>query len=347
MKRFISLTVMLLLLFSLPASAYGEHWIDTMEEPEDYAFSFAVIGDTQIINDLYPDDYATIYDYVLDNREAKNIQMVLGLGDIVNNGHFKEWERAFEQFGRLYEAGMPHVPIRGNHDNSTPYNTYITEYLEESLAGSYDEWNICNTYQIHQINGIDYLFLALDYGPSDNVLAWANTVCEQYPNHNVIVLTHNYLNRQGEPAEMSKTEIEYKAKNSGQDIWKKLVSKQPNIMMVLSGHISDNGIVHSTRVGEHGNTVTQMLIDPQGIDAYHAPTGLLAMFYFSNDGTELTVQYYSTIQKKFYGEEFTVTLDPVCIPKAKPPIWLWIFIGVVLLAGIGAALGILLHRKRT
>lgn len=342
MKRFISATLILLFLCSLSVAAYGEHWIDTVEEPSDYAFSFAVIGDTQIINDLYPDDYHKIYDYVLENKESKNIQIVLGLGDIVNNGVAAEWTRAYDQFTRLYEADIPHIPIRGNHDNATTYNAFLTELLEDDIAGSYSEWNIRNTYQLHRIGGIDYLFLALDYGPSDAVLEWANGVCEQYPDHNVIVLTHNYLNRNGEPAEMSKTEIEYKAKNSGRDIWEKLVSRQPNIMMVLSGHISDNGIVHNAHIGEHGNRVVEMLIDPQGIDAAHAPTGAVAMFYFSKDGRQLTVQYYSTIQQKFYGEPFTVTLDPVCVPRSTALFWIS---GAILLVAIGVTLFFLLRRK--
>ena len=349
----------LLLCMSLPVSAYGEHWIDTMDEPADYDFSFAIVGDTQIINDDYPDDYHKIYDYILDNRESKNIQMVIGLGDIVNNNNINEWLRASEQFSRLQETGLRHIPIRGNHDNSTNYNTFITEFVENEIAGSYSQNNIHNTYHLYTVGNVKYLILALDYGPSDKVLEWANGVCEQYPDHNVIVATHLYLNRKGEHAGMSSTEIEYNAQNCGEDIWNKLVSKQKNIVMVLSGHISDNGIIHTSHVGEHGNTVVEMLIDPQGLDANDVPGGMVAMFYFKNNGTELTVQYYSTIQEKYYGEAFTVELDtvPVSTPAPTPQpaptpvappslMWLWISLGSIAVIAIVTVILLLCRRKK-
>ena len=355
MKRLIALSVILVVLLTLPVAAFGEHWIETVDEPAAYDYSFAVIGDTQIINDDYPDDYHKIYDYVLDNRESKNIQMVIGLGDIVNNNQIFEWFRTHEQFSRIQQAGLPHVPIRGNHDTSTNYNAFITEFVENEIDGSYTDLNIHNTYQLHTIGGVNYLILALDYGPSDKVLEWANTVCEQHPDYNVIVAIHLYLNRAGEHAGMSSTEIEYRAQNCGEDIWNKLVSKQKNIVMVLSGHISDNGIVHTSHVGEQGNTVVEMLIDPQGLDANHAPCGMVAMFYFRKNGTELTVQYYSTIQEKFYGEPFTVTLDTVPLPEPTPQpeptpspslTWLWITLGSIAVAAIAAVIVWLFRRQK-
>ena len=41
-------------------------WVDDPEPLEDYAFSFAFVGDTQIISRYYPDQLHKIYEWILD-----------------------------------------------------------------------------------------------------------------------------------------------------------------------------------------------------------------------------------------------------------------------------------------
>jgi hypothetical protein len=82
-------------------------------------------------------------------------------------------------------------------------------------------------------------------------------------------------------------------------MWDKLVSKHENIVLVLSGHDPCDQIIMTKTKGEKGNTVTQMLIDPQGVDAAQGATGMVAMFYFSEDGSKLRVEYYSTVKEQY------------------------------------------------
>jgi len=70
---------------------------------------------------------------------------------------------------------------------------------------------------------------------------------------------------------------------------------------VLSGHIGSDYTYATKAVGDHGNVVTQMLIDPQGIDVY-TPTGMVHMFYFNEEGNKITVDMYSTIRSQYYGK---------------------------------------------
>lgn len=46
-------------------------WKEKIAEPDDYAYSFAVVGDTQIITYYYPDYLANIYDYIVDNIKRR------------------------------------------------------------------------------------------------------------------------------------------------------------------------------------------------------------------------------------------------------------------------------------
>lgn len=65
--------------------------------------------------------------------------------------------------------------------------------------------------------------------------------------------------------------------------------------------------------GVKGNTVTQMLIDPQAADVSYNGVGAVAMLYFSEDGKDVQVRYYSTLKDKYFMSEnqFSMTIDAV------------------------------------
>ena len=83
--------------------------------------------------------------------------------------------------------------------------------------------------------------------------------------------------------------------------------------MVLSGHDPYPYIVHRT-----DNGVVQMLSDHQYVDrdlnrAGQATTGMVTMFYISEDGETVTVECYSTVYEMYYGakNQFTFTLNVI------------------------------------
>ena len=78
------------------------------------------------------------------------------------------------------------------------------------------------------------------------------------------------------------------------------ISKHSNISLVLCGHDPSSDVVHATMTGDHGNKITCLLIDPQDVDKFIYPTGMVALLHFSNNGQRIDFEYYSTIQKKFY-----------------------------------------------
>jgi hypothetical protein len=102
-----------------------------------------------------------------------------------------------------------------------------------------------NSYHRFYAAGMDFLVIALEVGPTDDMLNWAQTVISQHPGHRVILVTHNYVSRYG----THDTECYYLpgdgydggcaryGSNTGVNIWNKLV-KNPdnNIDFVFSGH---------------------------------------------------------------------------------------------------------------
>jgi hypothetical protein len=96
-------------------------------------------------------------------------------------------------------------------------------------------------------------------------------------------------------------------------MWDKLVNVYDNIVLVMSGHIIADNIIMTQTEAYNGNTVTQLLIDPEEDDINYGGVGAVAMLYFSEDGSDVTVEYYSTLKEKVFKSEnqFTMKLDVV------------------------------------
>ncbi|MBQ7037084.1 MAG: metallophosphoesterase [Clostridia bacterium] len=311
-----------------PASEEGEvgkhesgMLIKDKEPVWDYAYSFAVIGDTQTITAHNPDKLSCIYDWIVQNAEEKKIKYVFGLGDITYFSTTKEWAVAKKEIKKL-DGVVPNMHIRGNHDTpetfigAFPYGDYA-----DKISGSYNK-TMLYTYHKFNIGKIKYLALNIDTYPGDDILAWAAGVIEDHPDHNVIIVTHAYLSGNGSFYKVSSDG------NDGEDIWEKLVKNHENITMVLAGHIPSDKIVVNKREGVHGNTVTEMLVDPQVTDQKYGPGGYVAMLYFSEDGKNVQVEYISTVHDAYFLEENQFSFD-VNVIEGKGNITLYI---------IGAAL---------
>lgn len=315
---------------------YSSLWIDK-EPAKDYAYSFAIIGDTQSLCERHTSHMKTMYQWIVDNKENKKIEYVLGLGDITEGddrySKVFEWDAAKEAIS-LLDGVVPYSLIRGNHDTSENLNktfanpTYMTQF-----NGFYKENDINASYKTLTIGENNYLFITLNYGAFDDELNWACEIIEKYPNHKVIISTHAYLYHTGErlsstnglrPKTTNDDDFKYKILNNstttddmynnGDEIWEKLVSKYGNIQLILSGHVDTPYVVTSQDVGIHGNTVTQMLINPQdmdksaseaGVDGY----GMVCMLYFNEDGSQMEVEYYSTVKNKYFITKNQYTVD--------------------------------------
>ncbi|MBR2023474.1 MAG: metallophosphoesterase [Clostridia bacterium] len=292
-------------------------WISDREAVTDYAYSFAVVGDIQTLTRVYPEELDTVYGWILDNRESKNIQHVFNLGDITDWTD-DEWNVAKEAISKM-DGVISYSVIRGNHDSTAKINEYFfyDEYTNQFI-GFFGENSMTNSYKSLSVSGVDYLLVTLDYGATDEELSWASEIIESYPNHRVIITTHAYMDADGSlleagethapKDEMDKDDAPEKVYNSGEDMWNELFSKHSNIFLVMCGHISSDDVVTVQTAGDNGNIVTQILIDPQTMDVA-SPKGMVAMLYFSNDGNTITVEYYSTVREQYFKESNQFTID--------------------------------------
>ena len=257
------------------------------------------------------------------------------------DGEYDEWDVAKEAICKL-NGIIPYSLVRGNHDITNSKDTfnktfsdveYFTSQFEGENGGKYTDTGVkdpvtsatvsyANTWCTFKINidgvDVDYLFLNLDYGASDDVLAWASSVIsrEKYANHRVVISTHCYLTTDGtteDAGDPTPPSIMRTYMNNGDDMWDEFVSKHPNIYMMLSGHITSNEIlVNRVNANIDGkiNVVTEMLINPQAFDS-RLRSGMVAMFYFDESENKVAIEWYSPARDAYFmtANQFVIDLD--------------------------------------
>ena len=334
---------------SQPKSA---DWVKT-EVPalDDYAYSFAVVGDTQIVskNDAKngTTDLSDMYQYIIDKKDEYKISQVIGLGDIVDtyaDGDQKEaeWNVALNAIKKL-DGVLPYTLIPGNHDVNWNFNYRIGNvgklgYLNQSqivskygkieayqaglMTDETDEPSASNTAHAFTAGGRNYLILTLEYAAisTPGVMDWADKVVKAHPYHNVIVTTHAYLAADGSildgtQAGSPSSYAGSSGHNNGDYFWNNLISQNDNIVMVLCGHVGTDDIVISPKVRDNGTTVTQIMINPQDLEAEIGSTGMLAFMYFSKDGKTVQLRQYSTVWDRYYGNASQTSFE---IPVIEP-----------------------------
>src|SRR5579859_3579973 len=77
-------------------------------------FTVVVLPDTQYYSESYPAILNSQMQWIVNNASTLNIQLVLGLGDIVNNGGSStEWTTADAAYKKLDAAHIPYFAPLG------------------------------------------------------------------------------------------------------------------------------------------------------------------------------------------------------------------------------------------
>ena len=301
---------------------YYRHWLteDEMneiraEDEYEYEYVIAFLPDMQYMTQNHPGALQTMITWLVENGKSKNIQYIIGLGDITNSNAQREWSTVIRQTNKL-NGYIPYSLVPGNHDvllnsrlelfNQTYANKtgYYYQHVD-TTGGFFNPDSVRNTYLTFSVGEIDYIIINLDFGATDDILAWAGEVLDAHPDHRAILATHGYLNADGTTLDSNDyaSPDEYDSKlNSGEATWQKLVSKHENIDMIVSGHMSHDTIVVTPREGDAGNTVYQILMDPQSTCKKLSGLGAVGLMYFTANGNHAKVEYYSTTFGKYFAE---------------------------------------------
>ena len=285
---------------------------------------FVVLPDTQTYLESCPEVFDSQISWILDNREK--IDAVIQVGDLTQDNHPVEWMLMSEYFSKIEETGLPYTFSLGNHDlgskpgkfsdvhNTSMANKYfpMKRFSDKKYwGGSFNKDSIDNHYINISSGGIDWLIMSLEFGPSDDVLKWADEVISRNRNKVVIINTHAYLYSDStwldnsdwwRPQTYGIGKDSARTVNDGGQIWEKLVSKHPNILAVFCGHVLKSGVGTLISKGEAENNVYQMLANFQrGVDgSENGGNGYLRIITFDRKKGEMDVKTYSTWENKYH-----------------------------------------------
>ena len=295
--------------------------------------------------------------WVRENHKVLNTQFVLCTGDLVeqndllnptgreaNQNSTQQWKAVRSSFSKL-DHQLPYILATGNHDygyvsaeyRETQFDTYFSPeqnaFNQSSLREIGPQLNgksstVNAVYEFEPTKNNKMLVMVLEFGPRNEVIDWAKKIVDlpKYAEHNVILLTHVFLDKNSNRIDKQGYKIE--DANYGEALFTKLIQPSKNIRMVFSGHIGavDNfdghlGFRQDKNVA--GKTVTQMTFNAQAMGGgWHGNggDGWLRYLEFMPDGKTVKVKTFSPLfaispstqhmaYKRETNQEFTFQLD--------------------------------------
>jgi hypothetical protein len=262
-------------------------------------FTIIALPDTQHYSESFPAVFTSQTQWIVNNKEARNIVFVTHEGDIVeHNGNATEWQRANTSMSML-DGVVPYGMGPGNHDvPTTLFNQYFpyTRYQGLSWYGGHYQNLNDNNFQLFSAGGMDFVIVHLIFCPPADAVAWADSVLKAHPDRIGIMTTHAYLGL----GAVRSTHV----CGSTQYLWDTLAVPNPNLQFMLSGHV--HGEARRTDVVS-GRTVFQMLADYQ--DRASGGEGWLRILRFVPGDNTIYVQTYSPWLNRFETDadsEFTL-----------------------------------------
>jgi hypothetical protein len=258
----------------------------TLAEPET-TFTIAQVPDTQ--QEVLADNNPLLpnrYQWLVDNKQPLNLKFIAHTGDVVNWGVADpvQFTRAATATAILDNSDIPYTYAPGNHDgaavtvggsaapgntrdnlrNTAAFNQAFPLAHLKNVQGTFEANKVDNMYQTFTAGSKDWLVLTLEMWPRQTVLDWAKQVVAAHSHHNVIIVTHAYIDGNGGRP----TTGNYGDQNA-QVMWDQLISQYANIKLTLSGHYGPSatggiGAYYSEATGVNGNKVAQIMT------AYHS-----------------------------------------------------------------------------
>jgi Calcineurin-like phosphoesterase len=294
-------------------------------------YSIVVLPDTQYYAAAFPEIFMEQTRWIVDHHTEQQIAFVLHTGDIVDQDLPEQWDVASHSLHML-DGVVPYVITAGNHDYANlldrmgMVNFYFPPagFATTSWFGdTFEPGHIENAFSLITAGTTRWLVIALEFGPRDEALAWANSVLDVFRDRPAIIITHAYLYRDSSRYDQSGPLFQYfnphsyipmdqphSTINDGEEMWQKLILPNRNVKLVFSGHDVNfgdlppgtSGKLASTR--PDGSVVYQILANyqtctaapcarsPQG-SVVNGGNGYLRIIRFSAATQTIAVSTYS------------------------------------------------------
>jgi hypothetical protein len=244
-------------------------------------FTLAVLPDTQVEVGDKPEMFMSQMQWIAAKKDSLNIPFVLHVGDVVNFNNGVHYIRANEGFKLLDDAKIPYAISLGNHDTDAvgensgsaapgktntnlritgKFNAYhpVSKFIAQK--GRFEEYKSDNAYYKFNAGGLKWMVFNIEFCPRKEAVEWAGKIIAKNPKYNVIIVTHYFINGK---AIIGKDNNGY-GDMSPQFMYDEIVSKYPNVRMVLCGHTGISA--YRDDIGIKGNHIYSILQDYQGQD---------------------------------------------------------------------------------
>jgi hypothetical protein len=134
-----------------------------------------------------------------------------------------------------------------------------------------------NAFAVVELAGTRWLFVGLEFGPRDAVVRWAADVLRAHAELPALVFTHAYLYSDGRRYDRARMPPQpyhpdlyaltpEQGINDGEDLWRTLIEPNPNVRLVLSGHVIPDGTARAVAIRADGSRVHELLANYQLCD---------------------------------------------------------------------------------
>jgi len=282
------------------------------------SWTIVIMPDIQNYSTRFPGLTRLQTQWIVDHKDSRRIVYVLQPGDVTNNNLPFEWQRASRAFATL-DAVVPYAIVTGNHDHRTngltkDRRTKINDYFPPSrfdrwpsFGGTMEPGRIENSYHLFEAGGRKWVVVALEFGPRDKALEWADGILAKYADRKAIVFTHAYLDWDSTRFDWAKKGMSQPHNphvygtaggvNDGEEIWQKLIKKHDNVFLVMNGHIAGDGLGFQVSKTKRGTPVNEMAVDYQ-----RQPIGggaWLRLLEFLPDGKTVQARTYSPLYEQY------------------------------------------------
>jgi len=311
------------------------------------SWTLAVLPDTQVYAEFHPQIFTGQTQFLVDHAESLNIKCMLHEGDVTEHNNFVQWTRSLNSLS-LLDGVVPYAVAPGNHDygpggnaanrdsmfNDPAFFGPGTAYANQpTVGGFFEPGKTDNSYHTFSAGGNDWLVLALEWAPRDEVVDWASQVTANHPDHLAMLVTHAYMYydntrydweskgtaQSWSPHTYPVAQLPGETVNDGEQLWNKLVSQHENFRLVFSGHTLGDGTGFLSSEGIHGNVVHQMLANYQ----FKAQGGFgdMRLLEFLPDGETVAVRTYSPTLDRYdtaFDQQFSFNLNQKRDAPAPP-----------------------------
>lgn len=244
---------------------------------------------------------------------------VLQNGDLTNNNKESQWQRVDNAIKYLGDDIL-FIPSTGNHDYDWGGPTSKSEITDRNSTHLNELQNLENlrnqAIQRYETNKLDNIIvpvkngkgilyiIALEFGPRKEAVSWADSIVRANPAEKYILMTHEWMSSKGVRVDKNcyaVSQMPNISHSTPEEIWKKMVYPNNNIICVLCGHNGFCKYLFSENAA--GREVCQILFNLQ----YQANggDGMIQLWEFPSDENVINISVYNTITREFHSDPET------------------------------------------